>query len=330
MTIENSALIENLWRIWSVSRSLPSIVVLAALLVSLHVTGPSLFVGTAHAEDAPASQPKPHEADLGSIGKKLSNPLRDLWSLQFAFGAPQFYDGDINEGDPELGADLTFQPVIHMPLYGEGEDQWALITRPIVPFIFNRPIPKGPNSFDNKGGIGDIELPVLVNPSKRLVGNMILGAGPVFQLPSATNKDLGSDQWAMGPAAVIGYEGENATFGIFPNWFWRIGGAGQGSKPDVKKMSILYFFNYMLGDAWQFGMLPTITYNDKASSGNKWNVPVGPYVGKTIKVGKVPLNIRVGGEYSVVSPDDWGQRFQFRLLITPVIPSLIQKPILGG
>jgi hypothetical protein len=46
-------------------------------------------------------------------------------------------------------------------------------------------------------------------------------------------------------------------------------------------------------------------------------------------VGGLPVNIKVGGEYSVVSQDLFGQRFQFRLQITPVIPSLIGNPIFG-
>jgi hypothetical protein len=53
-------------------------------------------------------------------------------------------------------------------------------------------------------------------------------------------------------------------------------------------------------------------------------------VGKTVRLGKLPVNIKLGGEYSVVSQDLFGQRFQFRIQITPVIPSLIKHPILGG
>ena len=58
--------------------------------------------------------------------------------------------------------------------------------------------------------------------------------------------------------------------------------------------------------------------------GNKWNVPVGLFGAKTIKIGRVPFNIRVGLEYSVVSQDDFGKRAQFRFQITPVIPGLIE------
>ena len=45
-----------------------------------------------------------------------------------------------------------------IPLFGEGDDQWRMITRPVIPILFSRPIPKGFNQFDHDGGIGDIQL----------------------------------------------------------------------------------------------------------------------------------------------------------------------------
>ena len=270
------------------------------------------------------------ERDLGEVGNKLANPLSDLWALSASFNAPQFFDGDLNTGDSEVGGLMVFQPVVPLPLRGEGEDQWRMITRPVVPLVFSTPIPTGPNQFDHEGGIGDIQLPLLLAPSDRVSGRFILGAGPIFQLPSATSDDLGQDQWAMGPAVVVGYKTEKATFGVFPNYFWKIASAGQpAGTPDISQMSLLYFFNYKLPDAWQVGFNPTVTYDDKAPSGNRWNVPIGLYVGKTVRVGRLPVNLKVGGEYSVVSQDLFGQRFQFRFQITPVIPSLIGEPILG-
>jgi hypothetical protein len=65
-------------------------------------------------------------------------------------------------------------------------------------------------------------------------------------------------------------------------------------------------------------------------SGDKWTVPVGVFAGKTIKVGRTPVNIKLGIEYSVVSPDTFGKRAQIRLQLTPVIPGLVQSPIFGG
>ena len=286
-----------------------------------------------HAEDSKVGDTKykhPQHGSLGSIGNKLANPLSELWQLSMSYNLPTFYDGDVNKGDGPVGAALAFQPVLPIPLFGEGKDQWRMITRPIIPIVFSQPIPRGQNDFYNKGGIGDIELPLLLNLPESIAGKFIVGGGPVFLFPTATSRDLGSNQWAMGPALVLGYHGKKTTFGIFPNYFWKIAKAGQKSnQASISKLSLLYFWNNMLPNAWQVGANPTITFNNKASSGNKWNVPVGFYVGKTTKIGKLPVNIKVGLEYSVVSEDDYGKRAGFRIQITPVIPGLIQKPIFG-
>jgi hypothetical protein len=304
-------------------------------------------------ENAKAAPKTQSGQDLGKVGAKLSNPLASLWALSMSFNMPQFFDGDVNTGDPEVGATLLFQPVMPIPLHGTGKDEWRLITRPIIPFIFSTPVPQDEegnaihthtpgstfifrgsipeiNEFDHKSGIGDIQLPVLLSLPDRYAGNFILGAGPVGLFPSATHDDLGQDQWALGPAAVFGYKTKFMTAGVFPNYFWKIGSSGQDKdEPDVSQGSMLYFLTLNLPDAWQVGMNPTITYNSKAKPDDRWNVPVGLFAGKTIKIGKMPVNIKAGVEYSVVSPDAFGQRAQFRFQITPVIPSLIKNPIFG-
>jgi hypothetical protein len=95
-------------------------------------------------------------------------------------------------------------------------------------------------------------------------------------------------------------------------------------------MQLLYFGFYNLPDAWQIGFNPTINYDNKATSGNKWNVPIGLVVSKTTKVSGKPVKFQFGFEYSVVSQDDYGTRFQVKLNIIPVIASLIKNPIFGG
>lgn len=286
-----------------------------------------------HAEDSEVGDTKykdPDHGSLGDVGAKLANPLANLWAFSMSFDMPQFFDGDVNTGDPELGATLLFQPVMPIPLFGTGKDQWRLITRPVIPFIFSNPIPTGFDEFDHESGIGDIQLPAILSLPDKYAGKWILGAGPVGLFPSATNDDLGQDQWALGPAAVFGYKTKFMTAGVFPNYFWKIGSSGQDDDtPDVSQGSMLYFLTFNLPNAWQIGMNPTITYNSKAKPDDRWNVPVGLFAGKTIKIGKMPVNIKAGLEYSVVSPEAFGQRAQFRIQITPVIRSLIKSPIFG-
>jgi len=311
--------------------------VCGAFLLAIILSGGTALAHEAdphpHAEDSQAGDTKykhPEHGTLGDIGAKLANPLGDVWALNMSFNMPAFYDGDVNTGDPQLGATLLFQPILPIPLHGTGDGEWRLGTRPVIPIIFSEPIPTGFDDFDHKGGIGDIQLPLLLNLPDRYAGNFLLGAGPVALFPTATDDALGKDQWALGPAVVLGYKNKLLTAGIFPNYFWKVGSSGQdGDTPDVNQGSLLYFCIVNLPNAWQVGFNPTITYNHQADSGNKWNVPVGLFVGKTIKIGKVPVNIKAGLEYSVVSPDAFGQRAQFRFQITPVIPSLIKNPIFG-
>ena len=60
---------------------------------------------------------------------------------------------------------------------------------------------------------------------------------------------------------------------------------------------------------------------------DRWNVPIGLTVAKTTKIGKLPIKFEFGGEYSVVHEEDYGQRWQIKLDIIPVIPALIKKPL---
>ena len=95
--------------------------------------------------------------------------------------------------------------------------------------------------------------------------------------------------------------------------------------PATAICSTIFFYN--LPNAWQIGTNPTITYDNKASGGNQWNVPIGITVAKTTRIGKMPVKFQLAAEYSVVSQGDFGKRFEIRLNIIPVIPDLIKNPL---
>jgi hypothetical protein len=59
-------------------------------------------------------------------------------------------------------------------------------------------------------------------------------------------------------------------------------------------------------------------------------VPIGIGVSKTARMGGLITKFELGFEYSVVNEDAYGQRAMVKLNLTPVIPSLIRKPLLGG
>ena len=190
-------------------------------------------VAFAHEEDAPSSGEE-EQSDLGDVAQKLSNPVSDIWALFTEFDLI-FSDGDVNKGDDKVSSAMLFQPILSIPLWKE----WKLITRPSIPIIWSAPVPKSFDSFDRKTGLGDSHLPLLPSPK---LENWIVALGPTFTLPTSTKKDLGRQQWAMGPAGVLGYRTEDFIMGVFPQYFFGLGSRGdQGSKPDASYMSLLYF-----------------------------------------------------------------------------------------
>ena len=269
----------------------------------------------------------PEAGDAAETAKKLANPLSNVWALFTEFDL-NFSDGNLNPGHPRVGGRMIFQPILPIPLFGSEEKEWQLITRPTIPFLFSQPIPTGLNKFDRKGGIGDIQVPLIISPP---VKNWILGAGPTLLFPTATEKAFGRQQWGAGPAVVVGHYSEKVTMGVFPQYFVGIGSHNRSSGvADASYMNVLYFMYYNLPNAWQIGFSPTVTWDRRASAGNRWNVPVGIGVSKTARIGGMISKFELDFEYSVVSEDAFGQRAMVKLIVTPVIPSLIHKPLFGG
>jgi hypothetical protein len=269
----------------------------------------------------------PEANDVSETGKKLSNPLGDVWALFTEFDLSSS-DGSLNPGHQQTGGRMTFQPILPIPLYGTGENEWKLITRPTIPFLFRQPIPEGSNSVNQKAGIGDIQLPLIISPP---VKNWILGAGPTLLFPSATDSAFGRHQWGAGPAVVVGHYSEKVTMGVFPQYFFGVKSQGfNNNLPKASYMNLLYFMYYNMPNGWQVGFSPIATWDRRASAGNRWNVPVGMGVSKTARVGGMIAKFELGFEYSVVSENAFGQRAMIKLNVIPVIPSLIRRPLLGG
>jgi hypothetical protein len=101
---------------------------------------------------------QPEHGSLAEIGAKLSNPVSDVWALFTEFDLT-FSDGDLNTGNAKIGARMIFQPILPLPLYGQGEQEWKLITRPNIPVLFSQPVPKSFDEFNNLGGLGDTHCP---------------------------------------------------------------------------------------------------------------------------------------------------------------------------
>lgn len=253
------------------------------------------------------ASPKAPAQDESELAKKTQNPVADLISVplqsNFNFGAGS---------KDKMIYILNIQPVIPIKI----AEDWNLITRIIMPII------NQPSLFPTLGGVvpsttgtgfGDFNPTFFLSPAKP--GELIWGVGPTMTLPTATDRDLGSGKWSMGPAGVALTIQGPWVLGALLNNQWSVAGWGENA---VNAMLLQPFVNYNLPDGWYLTSSPIITANWKADkAGDVWTLPLGGGIGKLFRLGKLPINAQVGAYGNVAKPEfgpDWQLRFQMQFL----------------
>ena len=122
----------------------------------------------------PAAATASPEASQGDSMKELSqksaDPTSDI-ALVFTQWAMTFSNGDLNEGDAKRAANVTFQPIIPIPLYGRGDDEWRIVSRPTINFFGHSATPRGEvDRFRRDSGLSDTLLPLPLALPKRIAG----------------------------------------------------------------------------------------------------------------------------------------------------------------
>ena len=237
-----------------------------------------------------------------ALQKASQNPVADLISIplqnNFNFGVgPQDkmqYVGNI-------------QPVV--PFHAT--ENWNVITRTIVPFVYQPELAPG---VGDVFGLGDIQFTAFLSPAKP--GGFIWGVGPILQMPSGTDDSISQGKWAAGPSAVVLRMEGQWVYGALANYVSSF--AGQSDRGAVSQWLIQPFVNYNMADGWYLVSAPIITANMMADNSNRWTVPIGGGAGRIIRIDKLPVNISLQGFYNVATPDagpDWSIRFAIQLLL---------------
>jgi len=233
---------------------------------------------------ATAASPS-REHDVGSLAAASQNPIANLISVPFQNNT------NFNVGPFGRTQDiLNIQPVVPMTLNAD----WNLISRTIVPLI-SQPNP----IFDSStNGIGDITQSLFLSPAHP--GELIWGVGPVFTMPSASDRLLGTGKVLLGPTAVMLVTPKPWVIGVLINNQWSVG--GDPTRPDVNAFLMQPFANYNLPGGWFLNTSPIITANWNAPSGQKWTVPIGGGVGRVFKIDDQAYNMSFQVYYNVIRP----------------------------
>ena len=233
------------------------------------------------------------------LAQQLANPVASLISVPFQAN----WDFGIGVNDATRFT-LNIQPVIPLSL----NEEWNLIVRTILPVIdAESPAP----GIDDASGLGDTVQSFFFSP-KKPVGGWILAAGPVALWPTATDSQLGGEQWGAGPTALALRQKGPWTFGLLTNHLWSY--AGDNARAEVNATFIQPFVSYITSTKTTFTINSETTYD---WTGQQWSVPVNVVISQLFKVGSQPMQAFVGGRYYLEGPDggpEWGLRAGLVLL----------------
>jgi len=166
---------------------------------------------------------------------------------------------------------------------------------------------------DDATGLGNITYQGFISPAEP--GKLIWGVGPVLQIPTNTNDQLGTDKWSAGPGAVALAMPGKWVLGFLGYNIWDF--AGDSDEKSVNTMVFQYFVNYNIKNGWYLTSTPVITANWKENSDERWTVPFGLGIGRLIKIGKQPIDFKLQTFWYAEKPangPDWALQFQVKLL----------------
>lgn len=296
-------------------------------LISCALLSAICFLGTQGlAQEEGAQKEAHHGKSADELAKELNNPNNDIAKLTFK-SQYRWYEGDLPDADKQDNFTLLFQPVFPFGLGGTDEYKSVLFLRPAIPFVFDQPVPEISSSgfdWDDATGLGDMTIDLSYGRTYKT--GLVWLAGMVGTLPTATDSDIASKQFRLGPEAVFGYVQKWGLLALFPSHEWDIGGWGRGDDYHYSTSTLQAFATFTPGKGWAVGSQPIMSYDWK---GKEWTVPLNLTVSKTVILGKTPFKFDLDLNYYVHQPDAFGPDWMIGLNITPIVPNFIANWIKG-
>jgi hypothetical protein len=235
------------------------------------------------------------------LAKQLSNPVASLISIPFQAN----WDFGYADGEGQKFT-LNIQPVVPISI----SEDWNVIVRTILPIIDQDGI-YGPRS-GHQSGLGNTTQSFFLSPKAPGPGGLIWGLGPVGYYPTATDALLGPEKWGVGPTLVALVQKEGWTVGVLANQIWSVG--GDSNEQNISSAFLQPFISYTTKTHTTFLVNTESTYDWE---NEQWTIPLNAAVSQIFKIGKLPVQLQIGGRYYAEAPTggpEWGIRATFTLL----------------
>ena len=248
--------------------------------------------------------------ELAKLNRELDNPLAKYWSLVFQENLT------INQGDAIDGNVISntvfFQPALPIP-FGKN---LVFTARPVFPLVTQPDFSVDATGGKKVTGFGDIQMAALIGPGN--AKGWVWGGGATFVFPTASDSNLGQGKYQMGPTVMIFHMGEKWNKGIFIQHWWSY--AGHDDRNEVVTKDIQYVLRKNLKGA-SIGMGTSIRIDWTKDIDEGLTIPIGLGYTRTVRMGKTPVKLRIEPQYSIIRPDNYGNVWNLRIQIAPVLKS---------
>jgi len=257
--------------------------------------------------------------DMDALSKELVNPIGMKWKLN------NFVEVDKVSGDAtsenSTSSIWNMQPVMPIMM---GSSGYTLMNRPSLPIYINKPVLKNINNqnihVNDISGIGDLTLQSSIGKMpKTSWGSYMWGGGLGITLPTASKDELGTGKYSAGPTGMLVGFTQNYTFGFVAAHEWSF--AGDSDRKNVNQSVFQPLYYMQLGGGWQIGDNPQWKLNWGQPTGEKYNIPIGLGLFKTMKISGSPWRFGLTPRYYIKSNERFGSKWGMNFTITKVIQS---------
>ena len=151
----------------------------------------------------------------------------------------------------------------------------------------------------------------------------MVGAGPTFIFPTASERELGQDTWQVGPDVGAVLQLRNVIAYAFAQQWFKVGGDGR----KTNQMNTVFNVTRVFQNGWTIGTQPTLSVDWEAPEGERVTFPIGAQVGKMCKCGGTPTLLQLQFQYYAVRPSGAGPKWNVQLQVTPTLASPFKKPV---
>jgi hypothetical protein len=187
---------------------------------------------------------------------------------------------------------LQVQPIIPLRI----TENWLLIPRIVAtPVAY---VPEVSRASGGSTGLGDTIATFFVTPAH--TGRLIWGLGPSLLIPTATDASIGAGRWDVGPSLAVLAQPRWGSVGVVVQNIWSL--PGNSPRSSVNQIQIETSLSYDLPNGWYLVAAPTIAGDWKQSGRDRWLVPVGGGVGRTLNIANQAADVNIALYSNAIRP----------------------------